>query len=159
MEIVYHPIGYIRSPFTDTAGMPIQPAGASGVEGRIEVLPEYEEGLKDLSGFSHVIVLCHFHKARGFELSVVPFLDSAARGLFATRAPRRPNPIGFSVFGISRIDGPTVYVKNVDMLDGTPILDLKPYVPDFVEADEIRLGWLEAHRGEVVRKVSDDRFK
>ena len=101
MKIEYRPIGVIHSPFTELEGMPIQPAGASGTQGTVELFPDYLEGLKDLEGFSYIILLYHFHRSKGFDLQVVPFLDRKPRGLFATRAPRRPNPIGFSVVKMS----------------------------------------------------------
>ena len=93
MKIVYRPIGIVHSPFKNLEGMPIQPSRARGVEGTVEVFPEFQEGLQDLSGFSHIILVCHLHKATGYDLKVVPFLDTEARGLFATRAPKRPNPM------------------------------------------------------------------
>ena len=159
--IEYEPIGVIHSPFTEPAGMPIQPLGAQGVEGRAEVGAAYEEGLQDLSGFSHIILLYHFHRSRGYRLRVTPFLDDAPRGLFATRAPRRPNPIGLSVVRLLRVEGATLYIANVDILDGTPLLDIKPYVPDFnaIQAEEeIRTGWLEHRSDRANGHRSDHRF-
>ena len=159
MKIEYHPIGIIHSPFTELSGMPIQPAGAAGVEGTVEVFPEYNDGLKDLEGFSHIIMLYHFHRSKGFKLHVVPFMDSTPRGVFATRAPKRPNPIGLSVIKLQKIQDNILYVENVDILDGTPLLDIKPYVPEFDEQTEIRAGWLEKARKEVLKMKSDQRFK
>ena len=123
MSIEYEPIGIIHTPFTDLEGMPIQPAGASGGKGTVEILPEYAEGLADLDGFSHIVLLYHFHRSTGFKLRVTPFLDDQPRGLFATRAPKRPNPIGLSVVKLVKVEGPVVRVENVDVLDGTPLLD------------------------------------
>jgi tRNA-Thr(GGU) m(6)t(6)A37 methyltransferase TsaA len=159
MKIEYQPIGIIHSPFTELSGMPIQPAGAAGVEGTVEIFPEYNDGLKDLEGFSHVIMLYHFHQSKGFNLHVVPFMDSIIRGVFATRAPKRPNPIGLSVIELQKIQGNILYVKNVDILDGTPLLDIKPYVPEFDKQTEVRVGWLEEARKEVSKRKSDQRFK
>jgi len=159
MKIEYHPIGIIHSPFTELSGMPIQPAGAAGVEGTVEFFPKYEDGLKDLEGFSHIIVLYHFHQSKGFKLHVVPFMDSTPRGVFATRAPKRPNPIGLSVIKLQKIQDNILYVENVDILDGTPLLDIKPYVPEFEEQTEVRAGWLEEARKKVSKRKSDQRFK
>lgn len=160
MKIEYAPIGIIRSPFKELEGMPIQPTGAAGVEGTVEVFEEFREGLKDLEGFSHLILLYHFHSSRGFELAVVPFLDTEPRGLFATRAPKRPNPIGLSVVQLDRIEEGILYIRNVDILDGTPLLDIKPYVPHFdAPVTEIRTGWVRKARAAVSSRKSDDRFK
>ena len=159
MKIENHPIGIIHSPFTELSGMPIQPAGAAGVEGTVEVFSKYKDGLKDLEGFSHIIILYHFHQSKGFKLHVVPFMDSTPRGVFATRAPKRPNPIGLSVIKLQKIQDNILYVENIDILDGTPLLDIKPYVPDFDEQTEVRAGWLEEARKVVSKKKSDQRFK
>ena len=152
-------IGTIHTPYASLEGMPIQPAGAAGVKGTVEVFEEYRAGLKDLDGFSHVILLYHFHRSEGFNLQVVPFLDTASRGLFATRAPRRPNPIGLSVVQLDRIENGVLYVQNVDMLDGTPLLDIKPYVPELDSQARVRTGWLEQARKTVEDRKSDGRFK
>jgi tRNA-Thr(GGU) m(6)t(6)A37 methyltransferase TsaA len=156
MKIVYRPIGIVRSPFSEAEGMPIQPSRARGTRGTVELKPEYAEGLQDLDGFSHAVLVCHLHRSRGFALKVVPFLDDTPRGVFATRAPRRPNPIGLSVVRLVSVEGSRITFEGVDLIDGTPVLDIKPYVPEFDERAEIRLGWLEeARRREV---VSDGRF-
>lgn len=152
-------IGTIHSPFNDLAKMPIQPAGASGVWGTVEVFEEYQAGLKDLDGFSHIILLYLFHRSQGFKLEVVPFMDTKARGVFATRAPVRPNPIGLSVVVLDRVDNGVLHVQNVDVLDGTPLLDIKPYVPEFDVHESLRTGWLDQARKTVNNRVSDDRFK
>jgi tRNA-Thr(GGU) m(6)t(6)A37 methyltransferase TsaA len=158
-EIHYKPIGVIHSPFKDPKGTPIQPIGARGIQGTVDVQPEYEEGLKDLGGFSHVILLYHFHQISGHDvLHVKPFLDDTPRGVFATRAPRRPNPIGISVVRLEKREGTRLYISNVDILDGTPLLDIKPYVPDFDREADIRIGWLTNKTHQAVRKKSDDRF-
>jgi len=159
LEIIYHPIGTIHSPFVEIAGMPIQPSGAAGVRGRIEVLPQYVAGLRDLDGFSHIIMLYHFHRVREARLQVTPFLDSEPRGLFATRAPKRPNPIGLSVVKLMSIQGNVLHVENVDVLDGTPLLDLKPYVPEFDVHPADRTGWLQHIQGEARNRRSDERFR
>jgi tRNA-Thr(GGU) m(6)t(6)A37 methyltransferase TsaA len=137
--------------------MPIQPSRARDVEGIIEVFPEFQEGLSDLEGFSHLILLYHFHRVRGYSLRVIPFLDKEPRGIFATRAPKRPNPIGLSVVRLRGMEGNRLWVLDVDILDGTPLLDIKPYVPEFDSRSRVRIGWLEEAKRE--RKIlSDDRF-
>jgi tRNA-Thr(GGU) m(6)t(6)A37 methyltransferase TsaA len=158
MKIEYHSIGIIRSPFKQIEGMPIQPAGASSAQGRVDVFPEYAEGLRDLDGFSHVILLYHFHRVKEYDLIVTPFMDSHPRGLFSTRAPKRPNPIGISVVKLLRIDGTTLHIQNADILDGTPLLDIKPYVPEFDQFVADRIGWLEKAKGGARKKRSDRRF-
>jgi tRNA-Thr(GGU) m(6)t(6)A37 methyltransferase TsaA len=158
MVIKYKPIGIVHSPFSALDGMPIQPAGATGIRGTAEVFPEYQDGLKDLEGFSHIILLYHFHRSTDFELQVVPFLDSELRGVFATRAPKRPNPIGLSVVKLQKIRGNILHIENVDILDGTPLLDVKPYVPEFDEQTSVRTGWLEGARRTVSQRRSDKRF-
>jgi tRNA-Thr(GGU) m(6)t(6)A37 methyltransferase TsaA len=151
-------IGVIHTPFKRLEGMPIQPKGAAGTKGTVTVFDEYKRGLADLDGFSHIILLYHFHRSRGFELQVVPFMDDQSRGLFATRAPKRPNPIGLSVVRLDRIEAQVLYVRNVDILDGTPLLDIKPYVPDFDRPQHIRKGWLEKISVSVDVHKSDSRF-
>jgi tRNA-Thr(GGU) m(6)t(6)A37 methyltransferase TsaA len=152
-------IGVIRSPFVEPGGMPIQPAGAADVHGTVEVFERYQSGLEDLDGFSHIILLYIFHRNQGYDLSVVPFLDSEPRGLFATRAPRRPNPIGLSVVRLDRIEDGVLHIRGVDMVDGTPLLDIKPYVPAFDVPTDVRTGWLESVGGEASLRESDDRFR
>jgi tRNA-Thr(GGU) m(6)t(6)A37 methyltransferase TsaA len=159
MEIIYQPIGVIHSPFSDIRAMPIQPGGAGGVQGMVELLPEFEPGLQDLAGFSHLILLYHFHRVRAAELVVTPFLDSEPHGIFATRAPKRPNPIGLSVVRLVNVSANMLYIENVDIVDGTPLLDIKPYVPDFDHFAAERVGWLTRAGTEVQHKRSDDRFR
>jgi len=139
----FQPIGIIRSPFSRTDQTPVQPYRSSAV-GEVELLPEYEAGLRDLDGFSHIILLYFFHQAEpGYELEVTPLLDAVPRGLFATRYPRRPNPIGLSVVRLVQREGRTLHVTGIDVLDGTPLLDVKPYVPPFDAFPEATLGWLK----------------
>jgi tRNA-Thr(GGU) m(6)t(6)A37 methyltransferase TsaA len=159
LAIHFTPIGIIRSPFNELEGMPIQPAAAIDVQGTVEVFEEFQAGLADLDGFSHIILLYHLHRSSGFDLRVVPFLDRQPRGLFATRAPRRPNPIGLSVVRLDRIEGGLLHVRNVDILDGTPLLDIKPYMPEFDPQADVRTGWLENTRRAVSNQRSDERFK
>jgi tRNA (adenine37-N6)-methyltransferase len=156
--ITYKPIGIIHSPFSDIQGMPIQPSGAKGIKGAVELMPEYAEGLQDLEGFSHVILLYHLHLSTGFSLRVKPFLDDQLRGVFATRAPRRPNPIGLSVLRLVKIEGNMLHVEDIDIVDGTPLLDIKPYVPEFDVQETVRIGWLSEKIGNAPRERSDRRF-
>jgi len=156
MEIKYKAIGVIRSPFKDVDGMPIQAAGAKGIEGTVEIEPTYQSGLKDLDGFSHVILIYHFHRSRGVDLEVKPFMDDRAHGVFATRAPKRPNPIGMSVVRLASVTGCTLSIRDVDVLDETPLLDIKPFVPEFDVREAERIGWL-SHKSETVHKVKADK--
>ncbi len=139
--------------------MPIQPTGAVGVRGTVDVFEEYQPGLKDLDGFSHIVLLYVFHRSKGFDLHVMPFMDTQSRGLFATRAPKRPNPIGLSVVELDTIENGVLYIRNVDMLDGTPLLDIKPYVPEFDNQTDVRTGWLAQARMTVGKRKSADRFR
>jgi tRNA-Thr(GGU) m(6)t(6)A37 methyltransferase TsaA len=159
MEITYRPIGWIHTPFQDIAGMPIQPAGALGVQGAVELLDEFAAALQDLKGFSHIILVYHFHRVSGWSPVVKPFLDSAAHGVFATRAPRRPNPIGISVVRLRHIEGNTLHIENVDIFDGTPLLDIKPYVPEFDQYPTERIGWVEKTKARVRDQMADGRFR
>lgn len=157
MSIEYHPIGVVHSPFKDAEGTPIQPSRAQNIEGTVEVFAEYIDGLKDLEGFSHIILLGHLHQSKGYRLQVVPFLDTEHRGVFATRAPLRPNPIGLSIVKLCSIEKNRLQIEGIDFLDGTPILDIKPYVSEFDERAEARFGWLNLVRKQT--QVADDRFK
>jgi tRNA-Thr(GGU) m(6)t(6)A37 methyltransferase TsaA len=159
VAISYQPIGLIHSPFRDIAGMPIQPSGAANIQGRVELFSEFEPGLKDLAGFSHIILLYHFHQVQEPDLLVKPFMDSQARGIFATRAPKRPNPIGISVVELLEVEQNILRVKNIDILDGTPLLDIKPYVPEFDQHPADRVGWLEQLKGQVQTHRADRRFQ
>ena len=159
MNIELKPIGVIHSPFKELEGMPIQPAGARGVKGTVDVFEEYCAGLKDLDGFSHIVLVYLFHRSQGFNLHVMPYMDTKMCGVFAIRAPRRPNAIGLSVVQLNMIQDGTLQIQNVDILDGTPLLDIKPYVPEFDAQVKVRTGWLENARGTVRHRKSDDRFK
>ena len=157
-QLYYQPIGRIHSPFKQIKGMPIQPSGARGVHGTVNVLPEYAAGLKDLDGFSHVILLYHFHKTEGSKLIVTPFLDSESHGVFATRAPQRPNPIGISVVRLLDLSANILTVEDIDILDGTPLIDIKPYVPAFDHHPADRIGWLRQTSHLTRDTLSDERF-
>ncbi|MCP5420941.1 MAG: tRNA (N6-threonylcarbamoyladenosine(37)-N6)-methyltransferase TrmO [Gammaproteobacteria bacterium] len=158
-KIEFRPIGIIHSPFGSPTGMPIQPAGAEGVAGHVEIFAEFQAGLRDLDGFSHLILLYHFHRSDGFDLEVVPFLDTQSRGLFATRAPRRPNPLGLSVVRLLSVTEGVLHVTDLDILNGTPLLDIKPYVPAFDAPHDVRIGWFERAGQRVLAEKSDDRFQ
>ncbi len=151
-------IGTIHSPHTDLKGMPIQPTGAAAVSGTVTILDEYKTGLKDLDGFSHLILIYIFHRSKGYNLEVTPFMDTTPRGLFATRAPKRPNPIGLSVVQLDRVEHGILYISNVDILDSTPLIDIKPYVPMFDQQDNVRTGWLAKTEAQIETKKSDERF-
>lgn len=151
-------IGVIHSPYDQPGNMPIQPSAARGVQGQIEIEPRYAEGLRDLEGFSHIVLLYWFHRSQGYSLQVVPFLDDTPRGLFATRAPRRPNPIGLSVVRLRQVRDNWLYIEDIDAVDGTPLLDIKPYIPNCDEVEDCRLGWLEKRRSRMKDARSDDRF-
>jgi tRNA-Thr(GGU) m(6)t(6)A37 methyltransferase TsaA len=155
------PIGTIHSPFFDVAGMPIQPNGARGTRGTIEIFSPYREGLCDIGGFERVILIYAFHRCTDHSLTVRPFLDTTPRGIFATRSPKRPNAIGLSVVRLLDVDlaGGILTIEDVDVLDATPLIDLKPYVPAFDAYPGSRCGWLEEVAGNAETARSDDRFR
>ena len=157
-EVKYKPIGVIHSPFKEPKGTPIQPAGAKGISGTVEVFPEYAEGLKDIEGFSHIILICHFHLSRGWSLEVKPFMDDQLHGVFTTRAPARPNPIGISTVRLVRVEENILHIQDVDIVDGTPLLDIKPYVPEFDVRDVAKTGWLEQNLHKLSTSKDDARF-
>jgi tRNA (adenine37-N6)-methyltransferase len=158
MEIIYKSIGVIHTSFNSLDEMPIQPTSDASGPGVIEVFSEYADALRDLEGFSHIYLLYHFHKVRQSQLIVTPFLDSKPHGIFATRAPTRPNPLGLSLVKLVRIDHSQVYVEGTDVLNGTPLLDIKPFVPEFESVQGVRIGWLEQVRDKIRSQKSDDRF-
>lgn len=159
-KIKFKQIGTIHSPFKDLEGMPIQPVGARGIKGVININEEYKDGLKDLEGFSHIILIYYLYLSKGHSLYVKPFLDTEKHGIFSTRAPKRPNPIGMSVVRLEKIKGRQIVISDVDIVDGTPLLDIKPYIPKFdkPDTDEIKIGWFENKHHEAVDKKSDRRF-
>ena len=157
-EIVYRPIGVVRSPFKEARGTPIQPEAAEGVRAEAVVYKEYAEGLKDLDGFSHIILLFHFHLSSQYSLKVKPYMDDEVHGVFATRAPRRPNSIGLSVVKLAGISGNILHIEDVDIIDGTPLLDIKPYVPDFDIRSVERIGWLKDKITRLPDTKDDGRF-
>ncbi len=151
-------IGIVHSPFQNLKNMPIQPKGASGVRGTLEIFPEFQAGLKDLELFSHIFLLYHFHRASRTALEVTPFLDSVPRGVYATRSPLRPNHIGLSVVTLLERRENILTIENVDILDGTPLLDIKPYVLQFDGVGNPSSGWITADSEDVAARRSDERF-
>lgn len=153
------PIGIIHSPYKQVTGTPIQAAFSDDGEGTIEIFPRFKKGLKDLEGFSHIILIYHFHKSEGYSLLCRPFLDDVERGLFATRAPRRPNPIGLSIVRLKEIKDNILSVSSLDMLDGTPLIDIKPYIPRFDSLETLKAGWFDKAFGKKKNNIiADDRF-
>ncbi len=156
--ISFHPIGTIYSSFEKPEGTPIQFSGAKNSSGEIEIFPQFTDGLKDLNGFSHLILLFHFHLIKEPALIVKPFMDDVEHGIFATRSPARPNPIGFSIVRLKEIKNNHLFIEDVDIINGTPLLDIKPYVPEFDIVHAERTGWLEknAHKHTIIK--DDGRF-
>ncbi|HKL97418.1 MAG TPA: tRNA (N6-threonylcarbamoyladenosine(37)-N6)-methyltransferase TrmO [Methanocorpusculum sp.] len=157
--IQFTSIGCIHSPHQDLAGMPIQPPAAKQFSGTIEIYPEFLDGLKDIEGFTRLMLIYHLHKSAGCNLTVKPFLDTQSHGVFATRVPKRPNAIGFSVVRLLKREGDLLHIGDVDILDGTPLLDIKPYVPAFDAYQNERYGWFEGKLTDIEAARSDDRFK
>ena len=151
-------IGVIHSPFKELKGMPVQSLGAQCAEGAVVVEERFAEGLKDLDGFSHVYLVYQFHRVTRTELHVVPYMDTVMRGVFATRSPLRPSHIGISVVELLNLSGNTLTVRGLDILDGTPLIDIKPYVPQFDCWQNAACGWMKASRFEVEQRRSDNRF-
>jgi tRNA-Thr(GGU) m(6)t(6)A37 methyltransferase TsaA len=156
--INYKPIGIIHSPFSEPKGTPIQPTAARDTDGVIEIYPEYVEGLKDVEGFSHLILLYHFHLVKESSLLVKPFLDNERHGVFATRSPSRPNAIGISVVRLIGVEGHKLHVRDVDIVDGTPLLDIKPCVPEFDFREVERTGWFAKNVHKLSTTRDDGRF-
>lgn len=155
----FEPIGVIHTPFKSPEDVPIQPTGGRDVEAVVEVDPRYVPGLEDLDGFSHILLVYHFHLSKGYKLKVVPFADTEERGLFSTRAPRRPNPIGVSVVRLLRIEGNKIHISDIDMVDGTPLLDIKPCIPHlYPSPDDVKIGWLEGKVNGMGGLRADKRF-
>jgi tRNA-Thr(GGU) m(6)t(6)A37 methyltransferase TsaA len=157
-SICYQPIGVIHSPFRQPKGTPIQPSAGKDVEGLVEVFPEYEAGLRDVGGFSHIILVYHFHLAKPGPLQRKPYMDTQDRGVFAMRGPSRPNPIGLSIVRLVKVEENRLIVQDVDIIDGTPLLDIKPYVPAFDARSVTRIGWLEQRVRKLPESRDDGRF-
>jgi len=159
MNHTIEPIGVIHTDFHSIEDMPIQPGGAADISGHIVVDEDYLAGLQDLDGFSHVYLLYSFHEAIRTELTVLPFMDNQPRGVFSTRSPLRPNHIGLSIVKLKNVEGNKVFVEGIDVLDGTPLLDIKPYIKEFDGVKQSTSGWLQASEEDVSKKRSDNRFK
>ena len=158
-QLSYEPIGVIRTAFESPEGMPIQSVGDTAVEGTVELKEEYTDGLQDLDGFTHCILLYHFHASDDTApLAVEPFLDEEHRGVFATRAPQRPNPIGLSVVEIESITDERIHINGIDVVDQTPLLDIKPFVPEFDVPSDVDTGWLTAAESTIRSTQADERF-
>jgi tRNA-Thr(GGU) m(6)t(6)A37 methyltransferase TsaA len=157
-EIKYKPIGVVHSQFKEPKGTPIQPAGAKNIDGTVELFPKYVEGLKDLGGFSHIILIYHFHLSKEMSLKVKPYMDSEVHGVFAMRGPSRPNPVGISVVRLIRIEDNILHIQEVDIVDGTPLLDIKPYVSEFDIRKVEKIGWLENNVHKLSKTKDDERF-
>lgn len=161
MQIYLESIATVKSPFCDLVDMPVQPKGAKEIYATIEFKKEYEEGLKDLDGFSHVYLIYYFHKVTKPKLSVIPFNDvtDTPRGVFSTRTPMHPNGLGLSVVELVKVEKNMLTIKGVDILDGTPLIDIKPYIANFDKVEgSTRSGWMKSSSDEVSQKKSDDRF-
>jgi len=158
-EVRYKPIGIVHSAFRKPQNVPIQSLASKGIKGSVELAHEYVEGLKDIEGFSHIILIYHFHLSRDYSLIVKPYLDENRHGVFSTRAPSRPNPIGISIVRLTKIEDNILYIQDVDIIDGTPLLDIKPYVPKFDQRKTARIGWLK-NNIERIQIISDNgRFE
>ncbi len=161
MKIELESIGTIYTEFTKIEGMPIQPTGAKGIKGTIKIKEKYIDGLKDLENFSHIHLIYLLHKVDGYQLEVKPFMDNNTHGIFATRSPKRPNRIGMSVVKLIKVEGNTIHIENVDILNETPLIDIKPYVPQLYEdtIDNLKIGWFEKNHQKAKIQKSDSRFK
>jgi len=158
--ITYKSIGIIYTEFNDIDGMPVQPSGSGNAKGKIILNDEFVPGLFDLEGFSHITLIYHLHKVTSYKLYVVPFIDNKSHGIFATRAPTRPNAIGISTVKLINIEGNTLIIEDVDMLNETPLLDIKPFYPKYDNRKKVKYGWLEAKEHVDINKIkSDNRFK
>lgn len=157
-RITYKPIGVIHSPFKKPKGTPIQSATAVDVKGTVEVFLEYAKGLQDIEGFSHILLIYHFHLSKPSSLIARPFMDDRPHGIFAIRGSSRPNPIGISVVRLIKIKENILHVQDLDIVDGTPLLDIKPYVPEFDRTKVTRRGWLEKNINKLSKTKDDGRF-
>lgn len=155
--IYIEPIGIINTPWTTRENMPIQPNGAEGTKGRITLYRNFMSGLKDLEDFSHIILLYHFDRQRAYDLEVIPFMDTQKRGVFSTRSPKRPNRIGMSIVRLDKIEKNVLFIRDVDMMDNTPLIDIKPFIEEIDNKTGTRQGW--AKNKEFESRLSDDRFQ
>lgn len=159
MEMKFKAIGIIHSPYKTVENMPVQTSASKNVEAEIEIFDQYKEGLSDLDGFSHIYVIFFLNMVGEPKLKVIPFLDTVERGIFATRSPARPNAVGLSLAELVSVKGNRIIIRGVDMLDGSPVIDIKPYVPDFEICDNVKKGWFEGKTHKVKGILSDERFK
>jgi tRNA-Thr(GGU) m(6)t(6)A37 methyltransferase TsaA len=157
-ELTYKPIGVVHSQFKEPKNVPIQAVASKGITGTIEIYPEYSEGLRDLEGFSHIILLYHFHRIKDSSLMVKPFLDDKLHGVFATRSPARPNKIGISIVQLNGIEKNILQIQDIDILDGTPLIDIKPYVPKFDCRKTAKIGWFSDKISKLETTKDDGRF-
>lgn len=159
-QLTINPIGIIHTPFNNINGMPIQPLAAKGVLGYIELFSEYIEGLTDLEGFSHITLLYHLHKINGYDLITKPFMDTKEHGIFATKSPKRPNAIGLSTVKLLEIENNIIHIEMVDMLDESPLIDIKPFFAKFDNRRNTKAGWLDNQDNIPIKRLrSDERFK
>lgn len=157
-EIKYKPIGIVHSSFKKPIGVPIQSAVSKNTKGTIEIFKEYSKGLEGIERFSYIILLCHLHFCKKYSLKVVPYMDKETRGVFATRAPCRPNSIGISIVHLVKVEKNIIYIEDIDIVDGTPLLDIKPYVPQFDIRKTDRIGWLKENIHKLPKAKDDGRF-
>jgi len=157
-DIIYKPIGVIYSPFKKPEGTPIQSSAGKDIKGTVEIFPEYVKGLQDIKGFSHIILIYHFHLVKKPLLLAKPFMDDKQHGIFAIRGPSRPNPVGFSIVRLTHVKNNILYVKDLDILDGTPLLDIKPYVTEFDQRKKIKIGWMRQNINKLSNVKDDGRF-
>lgn len=159
-KIQFNAIGIINTPHKSIGNMPIQPSGAKNIQGYIELNPELTDGLIDMEGFSHLILIYHFHEIKGYELIVKPFMDDKTHGIFATRSPKRPSPIGISTVELQKIEGNRIYFDGADMLDQTPLIDIKPFFRQTDNRPDAVSGWLDTKEENLAQNTkSDKRFK
>ena len=151
-EYAFRAIGVVHSPHDDPRDTPIQPAYARGIKGTVVLWPEYSEGLQDLDGFSHVYLFYYFHRSRQTKLVLKPYLEDRKRGVFATRAPHRPNKLGMSLVRLTAIEGNVLHIEDVDILNGTPLFDIKPYIERFELRDRVESGWQEGVPDDVAQE-------
>ncbi len=159
MDIHFKSIGVVHSPYKTVENMPVQTSASKDVEAEIEIFDQYKEGLTDLNGFSHIYVIFFLNMVKEPKLKVIPFLDTVERGIFATRSPARPNSVGLSLVELVSVNGNILRIRGVDMLDGSPVIDIKPYVPDFEKCENVRKGWFEGNTHKAEKILSDERFK
>jgi tRNA (adenine37-N6)-methyltransferase len=157
-KLTYNIVGIVHSQFKEPKNVPIQAAASKGTVGTIEVYPQYVEGLRDLEGFSHIMLLYHFHLAKACSLMVKPFLDDQTHGVFATRSPSRPNPIGISIVQLNSVEGNILHIQDLDIIEGTPVIDIKPYIPTFDCRKTDKIGWFKTKIDKLATTKDDGRF-